>query len=76
MLLVMIEMLKNSMTSPFNQRKLTYNKVISMFTIYLKLKRLESAKKQKRKCWVRPIFRLERRQLIAACIYLIVFIIF
>jgi len=63
MLLVMIEMLKNSMTSPFNQRKLTYNRVIRMFTIYLKLKRLESAKKQKRKCWVRPIFRLERRRL-------------
>ncbi|KYN27949.1 hypothetical protein ALC57_02648 [Trachymyrmex cornetzi] len=34
-----------------------------MFTIYLKLKRLKNAKKQKRKCWVRPIFRLERRRL-------------
>jgi len=42
MLLMMIEMLKNAMTSPFNQRKLTYNRVIRMFTIYLKLKRLES----------------------------------
>jgi len=39
MLLMMIEMLKNAMTSPFNQRKLTYNRVIR---IYLKLKRLES----------------------------------
>lgn len=63
MLLVMMEMLKNSVASPFNQRKLTYNRVIRMFTIYLKLKRLESAKKQKRKYWVRPIFRLERRRL-------------
>ncbi|XP_067216735.1 uncharacterized protein [Linepithema humile] len=63
MLLVMITMLKNSVASPFHQRKLTYNRVIYMFTIYLKLKRLESAKKQKRKCWVRPIFQLERRRL-------------
>jgi len=63
MLLVMIEMLKNLMTFLFNQRKLTYNRVILMFTIYLKLKSLESAKKQKRKYWMQPIFRLERRRL-------------
>jgi len=66
----MIKMVKDSKNNPIQIRQLTHNKVLKMFSIYFYLKKRQE--KKKRKFWVRPIFKQDRRLLQGASDNLVV----
>lgn len=61
-LMIIMKYLVQARDEPIRYAEITMKKVISMYILYLRYKKLQEGKK-KRKMWVRPIFT-ERRRLL------------